>query len=95
MSDIIEYSLEFEFPVDSVYDAFLNSEKHTKFTGAPTEIEPTIGGSFSTFGGHITGNITALEKNKLIELDWRPTAWPDGVISQVKIKLFRSGKNIF
>ena len=91
MNEVIEYSLEFESPVDLVYDAFLNSEKHTKFTGAPAKIEPILGGSYSTFGGNITGSITSLEKNKLIELNWRPTAWPDGIISRVKIKLSQSG----
>ena len=54
-----------------VYEALLDSAKHSAFTGARATIERRVGGRFSTFGGWATGTILELRKDARIVQTWR------------------------
>ena len=60
-----------------VYDAYMNSEEHTKFTGSAAEIDAKVGGEFTAWDGYIMGRNIELEKGKKIVQEWRTTEWPE------------------
>jgi uncharacterized protein YndB with AHSA1/START domain len=50
-----------------VYDALMNAERHTEFTG-----------SKATWDGYISGKNLALKKGRRIVQEWTTTEWPTG-----------------
>lgn len=77
----------FEFPVQKVFSALIDSERHSTFTGDQAEINAQAGGRFSAYGGYVTGTFRKIIPNQLIVQDWRASDWPIGVYSKVKIEL--------
>ena len=67
-----------------LYEAFMNSAKHTAATGMPAKISPSVGGKWSAFGGMIYGRNLLLLPNRRIVQAWRSSAWkksdPDSVL---------------
>lgn len=61
-----------------VYDAFINSRKHARFTGSPATGSGRIGGTFTAWDGYISGVNRALVPGRKIVQDWRTTEWPEG-----------------
>jgi activator of HSP90 ATPase len=64
-------------PVD-IYDAFLNEQKHTEFTGARATCDRRVGGKFTAWDGYISGKNMKLENGKRIIQEWKTTEWPSG-----------------
>jgi len=64
--------------VDEVYDAFVNAQKHSAFTGSKATCDPVVGGEFTAWDGYISGKNLELEKGKKIVQEWSTTDWPDG-----------------
>ncbi|MFC5651827.1 SRPBCC domain-containing protein [Paenibacillus solisilvae] len=91
-STAIHQEVTFQAGVDRVYDALISSEQFSKASGgAPTEINPEEGGSFSCFGGMIVGRSIELVPNKRIVQAWRVANWEEGVYSIVKFELKEQG----
>jgi activator of HSP90 ATPase len=67
-------------PVDpeEVYDALLNEEKHTAFTGAKATCDRRVGGKFTAWDGYISGTNVRLENGRRIVQEWKTTEWPAG-----------------
>ena len=63
------------FPVSSkeLYDAWLNSEKHSKFTGGLAAIEGKENTFYTAWDGYITGKILELDDGRRIYQTWRTT----------------------
>lgn len=59
--------------------------------GAPTDISREAGGSFSCFGGMISGRHIESVPNQRIVQAWHVGNWPAGVYSIVKIELKEQG----
>lgn len=75
-------------PVE-IYDAFLNDEKHSEFTGARATCERRVGGRFTAWDGYISGKNVTLENGRRIVQEWKTTEWPKGCkpsILEVKLK---------
>lgn len=66
-------SVELPVPADELFQAWLNSESHTLFTGALAEIDPTVGGSYSAWDGYISGKTLDIEAPRRILQSWRTT----------------------
>src|SRR5262245_12979931 len=69
------------FPVDAqrIYDAWLDSARHTAFTGgAAATIEPRVGGRHTAWDGYVEGEILELEPGRRIVKSWRSTDFPEG-----------------
>jgi activator of HSP90 ATPase len=62
---------------DEVYDAFVDAEKHSAFTGSKATCDPRVGGEFTAWDGYISGKNLELEKGKRIVQEWRTTEWPE------------------
>jgi activator of HSP90 ATPase len=67
------------FPVKPkiIYDAWLNSEEHSKMTGSTAVFTKEIGGLFTAWDGYISGQNVALTPNKEIIQEWRTTEFSD------------------
>jgi uncharacterized protein YndB with AHSA1/START domain len=75
-------SLHLEITIPSttarrVYEAWLDSRSHTKFTGDTADIQPSVGGKFLAFSGYITGKTLELKPFESIIQAWRTTEFPE------------------
>jgi activator of HSP90 ATPase len=70
-----------------IYELLLSSKQFAALTGAPAEIEPTAGGTFTTFGKLIEGRNIELVPHQRIVQAWRPASWEPGVYSIVRFEL--------
>lgn len=74
-----------------IYNAFMNSNTHSKFTGDIAQIGQNVGDNFSAFNGYATGKNIELKPNKLIIQSWRASDWPKDHFSTINIKLKSEG----
>ena len=77
----------FETAARRVYDALMDSRQHAAFTGDKAMIDARVGGSFTAYGGYITGIFLEIEPGKKIIQSWRASDWPEGAWSKVTIEL--------
>jgi activator of HSP90 ATPase len=91
MSNSIRQEVNIKASPQRVYDTLLDGKRFSEFTGAPAEIDPQSGGTFSCFGGIITGRNIELLPNQRIVQAWRVAVWPDGHYSIVKFELQPQG----
>jgi activator of HSP90 ATPase len=79
-----------------IYDALTDAKKFSQVTNfimkdASTEISREVGGSFSIFGGVITGRHIELIPDERIVQAWREKDWPAGLYSIVRFQLDDQG----
>lgn len=77
---------------EQMYNAWMTSAPHAKFTGEEAQINPNVGGKFTTFGGWATGENVELIAGKKIVQTWRADDWPAGAISTVTVQLIKAPK---
>lgn len=82
-SIVVRFSLH--APAKAIYDAWLDSAKHTAMTGSPARASRVVGGEFAAWDGYITGkNLLLIESKKIVQ-SWRssefPEEAPDSVLS--------------
>lgn len=73
MSDSIKLSLTLPTDPKTLYNAWLDSNKHTEFTNSKATIEKKVGSPFTAGDGYITGKNELLHMNKRIVQSWRTT----------------------
>lgn len=61
-----------------IYDAWLDGQAHSKFTGSKATVEPYIGGKFTAWDQYIKGENIELDPGKKIVQSWRTTEFPKG-----------------
>jgi activator of HSP90 ATPase len=72
-----------------VYEALMDSRKHSGFTGAKARMSRKMGGRFTAFGNYIQGMNLDLVSNKRIVQAWRGSDWPKGHYSVATFSLKR------
>ena len=77
----------FETGARRVYDALMDSGRHSAFTGDTATIAAKVGGKFTAYGDYITGTFLEIVPNKKIVQRWRASDWPEGAWSKVTIEL--------
>jgi activator of HSP90 ATPase len=70
-----------------IYEALMDSKKHSEFTGDKAVISRKVGGKFSTYGGYASGVNKALIPDRKIVQTWRAEDWPEGQDSEITIVL--------
>jgi activator of HSP90 ATPase len=71
-----------------IYDAWLDSRGHTAMTGSAAEASATEGGSFTAWGGYISGRNLTLEPGRRIVQSWRTTRFTaDDPDSRIEVLL--------
>jgi activator of HSP90 ATPase len=69
-----------------LYDCFTDMNRIRAYTGSSAEVDPRPGGKLSMFGGSVEGAFRELDPPRRLELDWRFSSWPDGVLSIVSLE---------
>ena len=75
----VSFEVSDSYPADAerIYSAWLDSDAHTKMTGGEATASDQVGGSFTAWGGYITGNNLELEPGRRILQSWRTTEFPE------------------
>jgi activator of HSP90 ATPase len=79
----VRQTITFKAPPHDVYEALMDSKKHSKFTGDKASISRKVGGKFSAFDGYSEGTNLELEPDNKIVQTWRASDWPEGHYSKV------------
>lgn len=78
MSESIKVSAVMPADAKTVYNAWLSSREHSRFTGSRAVIDPRIGGKFTAWDNYIQGTTLELEQDKRVVQLWRTTEFPEG-----------------
>lgn len=77
MATTIRQTVLLEASPHVVFEALLDSKKHSDFTGAPASISRKVGGRISAWDGYIEGKNLRIEKDKVIVQSWRTTEFTE------------------
>ena len=92
MSKTVHQEIVFAAAPERIYDAYMDSRKHSQFTAnGDANISREAGGEFSAHGGAILGRNVELVPNRRIVQAWRVADWDEGVYSMVRIELKPEG----
>ena len=83
----IRQTITFKASPHDVYEALMDSRKHSEFTGGKAVISRKIGGKFTAYDGYAEGTNLELVKDKKIVQKWRADDWPEGHYSTVTFEL--------
>lgn len=74
-------------PPGEVFRALTDSAEHSRFTGGESVLDPQEGGSFSYFGGAVSGVFREVTPPNRIVQSLRASDWPDGQWATVEQQL--------
>jgi activator of HSP90 ATPase len=83
----IKQNATFKASAHDVYEALIDSKKHSEFTGGKAVISRRVGGKFTAYDGYAEGKNVELVPDKKIVQTWRASDWPEGQISEVTFAL--------
>jgi activator of HSP90 ATPase len=83
----IRQSITFKVSSHRIFEALMDSRKHTRFTGAKARISRKVAGKFTAYDGYIEGVNLNLIPNKRIVQSWRGSDWPEGHYSRATFSL--------
>ncbi len=61
-----------------VYEAYIDEEKQTEFTGSKATSDPRVEGEFTAWDGYIIGKYIELKPGMKIVQEWRSSDFPEG-----------------
>jgi len=94
MSEEIHLKMSFSKPARHLYEAWLDSDAHSGFTGSPAVIDPGVGGKFTAWDQYIWGQNLELDSGKRILQSWRTTEFPeDAPDSLLEVLFEENGEN--
>lgn len=75
----VEFEVSEWFAVEpkDLYDMWLDSQGHSRLTGAPARVSDKVGGSFEAWDGYIWGRNLKLEPPKRILQAWRTSEFSE------------------
>jgi activator of HSP90 ATPase len=80
-------------PAARIYDAWLNSEGHSRMTGGRAKVSDKVGAEFEAWDGYIRGKNLILEPRKRIVQSWRTTEFSkDEKDSQIEVTFEKAAK---
>lgn len=88
----IKQSVTFRATPHEVYEALIDSARHSKFTGSKAKISREAGGKFNAYDGWVEGVNVELVPDKKIVQKWRGSDWPSRHYSVAKFELKKIGK---
>ena len=83
----IRQSVTFKVSPHDVYEALMDSKKHSEFTGSKVSISREVGGKLNVYDGDIEGMNLVLVPDKKIVQSWRYGDWPKGHYSKATFSL--------
>ncbi len=88
MTSPIRQSVVLKASPDDLFDAFLDSRKHSRITGAPARASRRIGSPFTAFGGALSGRNLMLVPGRMIVQAWRSTQFKAADADSILILTF-------
>lgn len=83
----VEYTDTFKCQASDLFVALVDESRVQAYTQAETKIDSKVGGTFSMFGGHVSGVFKELVPHERIVMAWRFRDWTEGLFSNVTITL--------
>ena len=85
----IEQSVTINASPHDVYEALMDSDKHSRFTGAKASISREVGGEFTAYDGALSGSMLELVPDAKIVQTWRGSdeGWVPGHYSTATFSL--------
>jgi activator of HSP90 ATPase len=83
----IQQFATFNTTAHEVYEAIMDSRKHSELTGSQASITRQVGSKFSIYDGGIEGVNLELIPDKKIVQSWRYNNWPEGHYSIANFSL--------
>ncbi len=95
MSNTKSFSQSFEIngPVAKVYNALVDSEVYSNFTGAPAQSSDRLGSAFFAYDGYLEGFVLSAEKAQRLVFAFRTKEWKLGDFSIVRLEFSAAGSN--
>lgn len=81
-------------PPEQIINALTSAEDFSELSGFPATLSAEEGGSFSLFGGQITGRNIELVSGQRVVQAWRVADWPEGVYSIINFSLEKTGASV-
>lgn len=75
-TESIHVSARFPVTPDELFQAWLDSDQHSLFTGGRARIDPSVGGRFSAWADYISGRTLEIEPGRRIVQAWRTIEFP-------------------
>ena len=71
----LEFEVSAEIPAspEAIYDAWLDTDGHTRMTGSPAKVSADPGAAFEAWDGYIQGKNLQLDRGRRIVQSWRTT----------------------
>jgi len=76
----------------AIYEAYLDSASHARFTGQRARLSRKEGGRFTAGDTYISGFNLELRRDRRIVQAWRASEWPEGTYSVLRLELLPRGK---
>ena len=94
MSQSIHHEVLIKASAERIYVALTDAKQFSAFSGgAPAEISNKDGGTFSMFGGMISGrNVELVPAQRLVQA-WRAGNWAEGIYSIARFELQAKGSD--
>jgi activator of HSP90 ATPase len=75
----IEFEVSDVIPAtpEEIYEAWLDSEEHSRMTGGQAKVSPNVGDTFEAWDGYIQGKNLELEYPRRILQEWRTTEFDE------------------
>ena len=83
----IRQSVTLKARTHDVYEALMDSRKHSQLTGSKSSISRKVGGKINAWDGYIEGTNLELVPDKKIVQSWRTSDWAPGHYSQATFLL--------
>lgn len=77
MSEATEVSTVIPATPQQIYNGWLDSETHGKFSGGAAQIDSRPGGAFTAWDGYIQGTTLELDPPRRILQSWRSSDFPE------------------
>jgi activator of HSP90 ATPase len=88
----VHHEVDFRAKPREVYEAYLDSRRQTRITGATARMSRKVGGRFTAGDGYIRGFNLDLVPGKRIVQAWRGSDWEDGAYSILTLEMRPRGK---
>jgi activator of HSP90 ATPase len=88
VSKAIQQSVRFNASPLTLYQMYMDSQKHSKATGAPAKLSPKAGATFTAFGGMLQGRNLLIVPGKMIVQSWRSKSWKKADADSILILTF-------
>ena len=86
----VRQSVTFNVSPKEVYDALMDSKKHSAFTGAKAVISKKQGGKYYAYDGYHGGVNLELKPGKKIVQSWHASNWPEGHFGKASFTLTKT-----